>query len=165
MMIGSIYIGFASYMGTKIGNHIGRNEPDKVQEILWKVLKLVVVMIYFCYFILYFFQAQIIRFYSDDPKVAYYLKPVIDLFSVFFLIDGLQFTVSSYFKSIGYGSWVIKMFTLCFYAIGLSSQVILTTVLETKIMSAWVGNMIGMLTLCIVYFKKSQEMDIVAITA
>lgn len=25
VMIGAVYIGFTSYMGTKIGNHIGRN--------------------------------------------------------------------------------------------------------------------------------------------
>lgn len=129
VMIGSIYIGFTSYMGTKIGNHVGRNEPEKVKEILWKVMKLVLIIVYSCYLVLYFFQTQIISFYSDDPKVAYYIKPVIDLYSIFFLVDGVQFSLSVYFKSIGYGSWVIKMFALCFYAIGLSSMLILTTVL------------------------------------
>ena len=164
VMIASVYIGFTSYMGTKIGNHIGKNRPHEIKAIFWRMTKMVLLIIYLLLLLLYLFEDSIIAFYSDDPRVAAYIKPVIRFYAVFFVVDVVQFVLSVFYKSIGLGSWVIKMFALCFYAIGLTAMVLLTGFLETKIMSAWIGNLLGSVFLNYIYYKKWQEIDIAAIT-
>ena len=93
------------------------------------MIKLVLFLLYFFYILLYIFQDSIINFYSDDPKVAYYIKPVIEFYSIFLIINSMQFVMSVLYKSLGYGSWIIKMFSFCFYGIGLTSMVILSMII------------------------------------
>lgn len=128
------------------------------------MIKLILTIVYSLYALLYIFQDSIILFYSTDPKVAYYMKPIISFFSIYWVVDSVQFTGSVFYKSIGFGSWVIKWFTFCFYAIGLTAMWFLTFTLETKIMSAWVGNFLGSVFLNIIYYRKWQEIDIAEVT-
>jgi hypothetical protein len=45
---------------------------------------------------------------------------------VFFLADSSQYLVSNFYKPLGYGSWVIKVFFISFYGVGLGSMFILS---------------------------------------
>ena len=112
------------------------------------------------YFTLVIFQSSIINFYSHDPQVASYISPIIKLYSIYFLVNTLQFVISTYYKALGYGSWVMKVFALCFYGIGLLSMLVLGCFLELKILCAWLGNFLGTLSLACVYWIKSKEIDV-----
>lgn len=125
-----------------------------------KVIKLCLVFVYLLYFILFVFQDQIINFYSKDPEVEYYIKPVIKFYSIMMFVDTIQFVASVYFKSLGYGQWVIKIFSFCFYVVGLAVMLLLAFVLELKIMCAWIGNFSGLVIASIFYYKKFHEIDL-----
>lgn len=68
------------------------------------------------------------------------------MFCVYFLLDSAQYIGSNFFKPLGFGSWVIKIFCISYYAIGMGSMLILSIFLEKKIMCAWIGNAIACLT-------------------
>jgi Na+-driven multidrug efflux pump len=61
------------------------------------------------------------------------------LFGVFFLADCSQYLVSNFYKPLGYGLWVIKVFFISFYGVGLGLMFILSFILKLKITSAWIG--------------------------
>lgn len=124
------------------------------------IFKLVIVMVYSLYTLLVIFQDNVISVYTQDSVVAAYIKPVITLLSVFFAADLIQFVMSVYYRSLGYGPYVLKMFLLCSYLIGIPSIVILGMWIENKLLACWLGNMVGLTVLNCLYYLKWKEIDV-----
>lgn len=80
IIMGSVYIGFSSFMSTRIGNLVGENNPGEIKVLLEKAVKLSLLIVYALYLILVIFQDPIIHFYSNDPEVARHIKPIIKLY-------------------------------------------------------------------------------------
>ena len=68
------------------------------------------------------------------------------LFGLFFLVDSSQYIASNFYKPLGYGKWVIKVFIISFYGVGLGSMFILSFALDLKILCAWIGNFLACIT-------------------
>lgn len=163
-IIASIFVGISSYVGTKVGNLIGLNQPREIKSVLFKIIKLILFLMYSFYFFLYTFQDYILSIYTSDPLVVTYIKPLIKLLAIFFVADMMQFIMSVYYRSLGLGTYVVKMFFFCTYGIGMVSMVLLGMVMEHKIVSCWLGYMIGAGVLNCLYFGKWKEIDIERVT-
>ena len=118
------YLGFFLFMTTRIGNYIGQNRPDAVIGIIKKAVKFSIVLIYVIYALVMIFLDNIISFYSDDERVGEYIRPVLKFMLIFFVVDILQNSGAQFYKPLGYGIWVTKVYTLSFYAIGFGSTLI-----------------------------------------
>lgn len=58
------------------------------------------------------------------------------------------------FKSLGMGSWVMKVMLISFYLIASTSMIILCSFMESKILGVWVGFTIGDIVLAVFLVHK-----------
>ena len=150
----AVFVGTSSFIGTRVGNLIGLNRPQEIKSVFFMIFKLIIVMVYSLYVLLFIFQDSVISIYTQDPIVASHIKPIIILLSIFFAADLIQFVVSIFYRSLGYGRFVLKAFLFCSYLIGIGSTFTLGTLIENKILACWSGNFIGLMSLNFLYFRK-----------
>lgn len=68
------------------------------------------------------------------------------------------------FKSLGMGSWVMKVMFVSFYLIASTSMIVLCQFMESKILGVWIGFTIGDIVLAALLVKKYMEINIYEIT-
>lgn len=89
---------------------------------------------------------------------------IIYLYIIQYFFDALQFMGTHTFKSLGMGSWVMKVMFISFYIIASISMIILCQFMSSKILGVWIGFTIGDIVLGLVLLHKYFNVDIGEIT-
>lgn len=75
------------------------------------------------------------------------MVPALKFLGVTFVVDVLQNIGSQFYKALGYGPWITKVYIISFYIVGFGSIYILSKFLSNQIISVWAGLMIGCIAL------------------
>ena len=105
------------------------------------------------------FLEQILHFYTQDEEVVDNIRPVLKISCVFFVIDIVQNVGAQFYKPLGFGQWVTKVYTFSFYLCGFGTTVLLARVLDSKIFAAWGGLFVGAVVLGGFCLNKYQQFD------
>lgn len=74
--------------------------------------------------------------------------------------DAVQFIATQTYKALKMGSWVCWVFALSYYGVGLGSMVIMGRIIESKLLAAWYGFTLGLVTAVLVYSYAWKKMDL-----
>ena len=64
------------------------------------------------------------------------------------------------FKSLGMGSWVMKVMFISFYLIASTSMIVLCQFMSSKILGVWIGFTIGDIVLALLLVQKYLNVNI-----
>lgn len=81
------------------------------------------------------------------------LLPVYFVYGIF---DSIMFIGSNLFRALKFGAWMTRTFTLSYYGVGGITLVVLTFLMENKVLVAWLGFMAGSQAITLFMWLKSR---------
>lgn len=143
-LIFMIPLGLGNAISVRVGNAIGRNDPEGARYQGFLGMGLVSVLQTVGVTLMFVFPAPIIALYTNDPEVANIAIPLLFLAAIFQWPDGLQVTAASALRGLK-DTRIPMIYTIvAYWLIGMTTGYTLTFTYEWGARGMWVGMIAGL---------------------